>query len=360
MKVGILTFHRTTNYGAVLQAYALQKTISSLGYDVEIIDYNNIDIYSYSDYRIFYGKLPFKTRIGKVIRYPQNKRIAKKFELFRNKWMNLSDECNSHEQLQTIEDKYDMVVCGSDQVWNPFAIHSDFNAFLLSNVKGKRISYAASAGNVSLWTKFLKVYWTYLHQFDSISVRESEMLQPTENLSQKKVTLVLDPTLLLNEKIWENLEEPLENNIQEKKYILVYYLGKNKAMTCAIKTLQKQTGLPVVLLGRKIEGVQSICIPAGPGQFLTLFHNAKYVLTSSFHGTVFSILYRKPFLVFGNGSYNSRMDTLLSALKLENRMIINENINLAKIDETIDWEQVDVLHKHWKEKSISFLMDALK
>lgn len=360
MKVGILTFHRTTNYGAVLQTYALQKTILDLGYDVKVIDYNNEEIYSYHDYRVLYGKLPLKTRVGKIIRYSHNKKIAKTFNKFRNKWIDLSVECNTNAQLQSVEDGYDAIICGSDQVWNPLAIHFDFDAFLLSGVKGKRISYAASAGNITLWEKYLKKYWICLHRFDSISVRESEMIQPVENLSEKKVRLVLDPTLLLNKKEWEKLEEPLGNEIEKDNYILVYYLGKNRALTDTVKKLQKQTGLPVVLLGRQIEGIKSISVPAGPSQFLSLFHHAKFVITSSFHGTVFSILYHKPFLVFGNGNYNSRMNTLLSALKLQSRMIDNESANLERINKVVDWGQVDSLHKALKEKSINFLIEALR
>ena len=361
MKTGILTFHRTTNYGAALQAYALQKTLQSMNCETELIDYRNTNIYSYSDPRFFRG-LPLKTRIGKLLRYPYNAAVFDCFATFWNKYITLSPVCKTNEELRIVEERYDAVICGSDQVWNPRAIFKDFDAFLLGTVMCKKIAYAASAGNVSLWEPYLKTYWTLLHRFDLISVRESDMQAPTEHLSQKNVQVVLDPTLLLNQRDWCEIEnEEIACQLPHDGYILVYFLGKNPAVVQAVKELRKATGLQVVSLGRRIPGVPSLRPIAGPSEFLTLFRHASYILTSSFHGTVFSIQYQKPFLVFGNGAYNSRMNTLLDALALCSRKMGNGDLSASeKILFPIDWNEVEKSHRLKRDGSLEFLQKALK
>ena len=360
MKTGILTFHHTTNYGAALQAYALQKKLTDMGVQTEIIDYRNMNIYSYSDPCFFKG-LALKTRIGKVLRYPYNKAVYDKFAIFWEKQMNLSQVCATLEELRQVEQAYDAVICGSDQVWNPRAIFKDFEAFLLGTAERKKIAYAASAGNVSLWEPYLKTYWKLLHRFDAISVREQDMQLPTEHLSQKNVEVVLDPTLLLEQRDWCEVEEPaVLEQLPFDGYILVYFLGKNPAVVQAVRELQAKTGLPVVSLGREINGVKAFRPIAGPSEFLALFHHASYVLTSSFHGTVFSIQYQKPFLVFGNGAYNSRMNTLLEALGLQERMIFSEaDLVIEKMNRVVHWEQVQLCHAQEKQHSLAFLQKAL-
>lgn len=362
MKIGILTFHRTTNYGAALQAYALQQILKKMGHNIKIIDYNNKNVYSYYDYRIFYGNQSLKTRIGKVIRYPYNKKICGLFGAFRKKRLDLSQECRTLEELSKVEEKLDAVICGSDQVWNPRAIFEDFDAYLLGTAKCKKIAYAASAGNISLWEKYLNNYWTLLHRFDAISVREKNMRTPTEHLSQKNVELVLDPSLLLEPIDWIKLENTdVLKTLPEKEYIFVYFLGNNSFLIRMVKELKYKTGLTVVSLGHKIKGIKTIRPIVGPREFIALIHNASYVLTSSFHGTAFSIIFNRPFLVFGNGEYNSRMITLLSALNLQNRMISTDGFSaFEEIKKTIDWEQTEKFYYKEKKKSIDFLKKALE
>lgn len=360
MKAGILTFHRTTNYGATLQAYALQKTLQSMGVETELIDYRNMNVYSYSDPRFFHG-MPIKTRIGKLLRYRYNAAMFDRFSAFWEKYFCLSPMCITHEELRTVEKRYDAVICGSDQVWNPMAIFKDFDAFLLGTAECKKIAYAASAGAVSLWEPYLKTYWRLLHRFDAISVREKNMQAPTEHLSQKDVHVVLDPTLLLENKAWCIIEDSaFLKQLPQNGYILVYFLGKNHAVVRAAQELQQKTGLPVISLGRKLQGIRSLRPVAGPAEFLTLFHHASYVLTSSFHGTVFSIQYQRPFLVFGNGAYNSRMSTLLDALGLRDRMIGQSDVStLDKLKSPINWEQVQICYNQEKQRSIAFLNNSL-
>lgn len=361
MKVGILTFHRTTNYGATLQAYALQRILQSMDNEVEIIDYRNMKVYSYSDPRFFHG-MPVKTRIGKLIRYRYNSAIFNRFSEFWEKYFCLSPMCTTHEELGVVEEHYDTVICGSDQVWNPRAIFNDFDAFLLGTAKRKKIAYAASAGSVSLWEPYLKTFWRLLHRFDAISVREESMKAPSEHLSQKDVYVGLDPTLLLENKDWCKIEDSESlKHLPKNGYILVYFLGKNPAVVRAAQELQRKTGLPVISLGRKLHGIRSLRPIAGPAEFLTLFHHASYVLTSSFHGTVFSIQYQRPFLVFGNGACNSRMTTLLNAIGLQDRMIGQPTVSpIDKLESPINWEQVQNCLNQKKQRSIAFLDNNLK
>ncbi|MEY8688212.1 polysaccharide pyruvyl transferase family protein [Bacteroides sp. AN502(2024)] len=359
MQVGILTFHKTTNYGAILQAYALQKTLENEGFKVSIIDYHNNRIYGYYDYRIRSCN-HYKTMIGKIIRYHYNKAIWLRFEAFRHKHIKLSPSCQTLNELQNVESVYNAVISGSDQVWNPNAIFQDFDAYLLGTVSCKKIAYAASAGNVMLWEKYLKTYWNLLHRFDAISVREADMVHPVRELSQQEVTLVCDPTLLLEQSDWVSIEQNELNKSLPNGYILVYFLGRNISVPTTALALQKKTGLPIVSIGRKIKGAYRPKV--GPAGFLSLFHHATYILTSSFHGTVFSIQYQKPFLVFGNGAYNSRMHTLLNHLNLQERLITNNcsiGSILSDIDQPIDWEKVAVCRFELKGHSIGFIKKSL-
>lgn len=362
MKIGILTFHRTTNYGASLQAYALQETLLRQGHDAEIIDYNNRKIYSYYDYRIFYGAQSAKTRLGKVLRYSYNKATCARFAAFRKKHMQLSPECAEHDALCAVEERYDAVICGSDQVWNPRAIFGDFDAYLLGTAECRKIAYAASAGTVSTWEPYLKTYWRLLHRFDAISVREEEMLAPTERLAQKNASLVVDPTLLLRREDWSRIEDrKLPGDFPKNGYILVYFLGKNPAVVETAREVQKRTGLPLISLGRKIGESNEMHPVTGPEEFLTLFRHASYVLTSSFHGTVFALQYQRPFLVFGNGAYNGRMQTLLSALGLQERMMRSgEDTVMVALNAPVAWDQVEKRMEKERERSLTFLQEALK
>ena len=360
MKVGILTFHRTTNYGAALQAYALQETLRSLGMDASIIDYRNRDIYSYYDYRIFSDCRHIKTIIGKILRYSYNKKVSRHFERFRDTRMNLSPNCDTFEKLKQEETRYDAIICGSDQIWNPNAIYMDFEAFLLGTVQCKKIAYAASAGSVSLWEKYLKTYWELLRRFDAISVREADMVHPATELSRQDVALVCDPTLLLNQADWIGIENRENSKSFPTGYILVYFLGKNKNVVRNALALHERTGLPIVSLGRNIKGSYRPAV--GPEGFLSLFHHATYVLTSSFHGTIFAMQYRKPFLVFGNGMYNSRMRTLLEHFSLQCRMVPDSATverTLPLLYESIDWGKIRMCQETIKTRSIDFIKKAL-
>ena len=360
MKIGIITFHRTVNYGAVLQAYALQKAVEKQGNEVETIDYRNMDIYGYCDPDCFAGQ-SIKTKIGKIIRYSYNKKVFSRFERFWDEKMKWSRTCATRDELRMVEKEYDAVICGSDQVWNPKAIKNDFEAYLLGTAECRRISYAASAGNVSLWEPYLKTYWELLHRFHALSVRESDMQLPAEHLSQKSVQVVLDPTLLLRKDDWFAAESTeTVTSLPEKGYILVYFLGNNPEVVQAAKEMQSKTGLPIISLGRKVKGVRAYRPAAGPQEFLALFHHASYVLTSSFHGTVFSIQYRRPFLVFGNGAYNSRMNTLLQLLGIEERMWSGAQHNIEEaICAPIDWDTLESRLETEQEHSIAFLKEAL-
>lgn len=361
MRIGILTLHKACNFGAALQVYALQKTLLDNRFNVSVINYHNIDIYRYHDYHILSDRYHIKTTLGKILRYRYNKKVFLKFESFQKKHLILSPVCKTLPELKEVESHYSAIICGSDQVWNPKAIFNDFDAFLLGTVSCKKIAYAASAGSVSLWEKHLQRYWDLLHRFDAISVREADMLQPVENLSQKKVSLVCDPTLLLDCEDWIKIEnkDPIKN--LDDGYILVYFLGSNEVVVKAALELQKKTNLPIVSIGRRIKGSYRPAV--GPDGFLTLFHHASYVLTSSFHGTVFAIQYQKPFLVFGNGIYNSRMLTLLNHLGIQERMVANccstEQI-LSVLNKPLDWAKINFLRNILKEHSLNFLKTALE
>lgn len=309
MRVGILTLHGAINYGAALQAYGLSRFLTSMGHEVEVIDYFPPEVYSYYDYHIFSDPTSLRGVVSKVLRRRRNEREFKAFEAFRMGRMTLSHHCVSSEELEAVCSSYGAVICGSDQVWNPKANGGLMREYYLGRVPNgiKRVAYAASFGNVGVIEGREDEVATLLRRFDAISVREDEAVGLCERLSGLPVERVIDPSMLLSRADYEKVERPIET---PERYLLSYKLGQNDAMTDAVASVSKTLGLPVVSLGRKMSG-STFRKDIGPSEFLRLYAGADCVITNSFHGTAFSLLYGKPFVTFGNGAYNSRMETLL-------------------------------------------------
>jgi hypothetical protein len=323
MKVGILTFHRAINYGAVLQAYALQTALKKIDIQSEVIDYrcNKIER-DYSEYRsgnIFRHAKPFLN----LQYYLKNKNFSR----FLSQYVTVSSDCYyNHQELCNAEQKYRAFLAGSDQVWNPFCTGFD-TSFLLDFVHEpiKKNSYAASFGLVNLPQDWQSQCRKYLNDFHGLSVRERQGQRIIENVLGKTAAVHLDPVFLLKPEEWKEVARPPEKS----GYILVYLMQNSERLLDFAEELSRKTGCSIVMiysgLRRPIRAKYVRC--AGPDEFVGYIANAKYVITNSFHGAAFSILFHKNVsvgLLEESSKVNSRLENLLDIFDLGNRLINNE------------------------------------
>lgn len=321
-KVGILTLHGAINYGAALQALGLCECLKRMGFNSEVIDFRPPEVYAFADYHVFRKSASLRSVVGKILRRRRNEREYAAFEAFRQESLRLSPRCETLDELRSVTQQYDAVICGSDQVWNPEANGGLLDAYFLGFLDGsktRRISYAASFGNVACARGIEGDIARYLSNYAGISVRESEAVDFVSSITGQDVVRVIDPSMLLSADDYSSYESEIET---PERFILTYMLQGNDLMAEAVAREQTELGLPVVSLGRRMRG-STFRKDIGPGEFLTLYRRADAVLTNSFHGTAFSLLYGKPFVTFGNGRYNSRMETLLEIAGQQDRFIIS-------------------------------------
>jgi len=360
MKIACLTFHNSTNYGSVLQVYALQEVIKNMGHEYEIINYTNFEKRKYDS---IFGRnkdLKWKNYLIKLTSAPYKIIKLLKFKNFSNKYLNVSSYKNTNlEELEANSFIYDFIICGSDQIWNLDMIRFD-SSYFLSFVKesNKKIAYAASIGKTQLTDKEETFFKDNLLGFNKISVREKNAANTIFRIKKQKVELVLDPTLLLTPKKWFELAKFCK--ILPFKYILLYSVSLHPDVNKFIKKLMKKTGFKLVVIPHHFTDLinnKKIRIPS-PLEFVSLFINATYVVTTSFHGTAFSCNLNKTFFTFIKGSRysstNSRIADLLDMLHLENRLYDSYNSN--EIDLTPpSFEIANAVLSRFRESSIEFL-----
>ncbi len=346
MRVAILTFHRAHNYGAVLQAYGLKKSCEEMGYDVDIIDY--APDYIEKQYQYFRITPSLKKNLLNLFNIQGNLSKKKKFVAFQQEYLGIVPIGEATKK------SYDAILYGSDQIWNP-KISGKFDEVYFGNHSirtKKHISYAASIGKSSLEKIELKEIGYLLEKFDAISVREQTAKNILINVTEKEVEVVLDPTLLNDVNIWRKMEKQVM--FLPSQYILVYEVSRFPETIRIAKELSKQTGLPIVEIiycKTRFHEEHMQLNNIGPEEFLTLIEKATYVVTSSFHGTAFSIIFEKTFYTVLHHAYGNRMSDLLNAVGLENRII---NGVIDKI-ETIDYTGVNKKLEIFKKKSKEFL-----
>lgn len=359
MKIGILTFQQAINYGAVLQLYALQKTIRKLGIDSEVINYISPKLEN--DYKIIRYNDGLKNLLASIFCAKAFYERKRRFKIFEKKYLNLTDELYSKTDLSRMCNEYDYVITGSDQVWN-YNITDTDSTYMLDFIKdsNKKISYSASFGVAQIPDELKIWYKNLLQDFNAISVREKHGHNILKEICNRDTTVTLDPTLLLDKCEWESFC----HNFREKtKYILVYSLRNSNLLNSIVKNLKKETGYDVIVLNpraRYMYTKDSRAI-AGPEEFVNLFFNAEYVLTDSFHGTAFSINFNKKFLCELNtdkNNVNSRLESLFDLLNLKNRTIDSLQ-NLDKIYDAIDYNRINNILDEERGKSINYLKMSL-
>lgn len=377
-KIGIITIVKVNNYGAELQAYALQKKLNLLGYDAEIIDYlfykNKAHIKEKIS-RPFYP-YPIKKKIKEFLEpwyhkirclpYWKNKQKREKaFDLFHKKHTRFSSICyRSYSQLYRNPPIYDVYCVGSDQVWNP-GCYTNLNPYFVSFApRGKkRISYASSFGVKVLPQHAQERYKDLLLQMDAISVREDAGVDIVNEISGRDAVKVADPTLLLTTDDW--LEIANYDKVPTDKYILLYVLKDSDYIKQKALEIGREQGLKVVRIckeaykqDKKTDGIIDI-LDAAPDDFLGLFSKAEIVLTNSFHGTVFSIMFRKEFYTILNAenNNNTRQINLLETVGVEDRIVYEGSfVKRNKIDYIDCHNRMNLLIK----KSEDYLINAIE
>lgn len=352
MKLGIVTFHRAKNYGAVLQAYALNKATKNLGIDSEIIDYRENKVEN--DYSFFKNKNPKKI-FKDVLNYPLKINKWRKFDKFIEDNIDLSEKCKTQEELGKIGKKYNCFLTGSDQVFNLKMTGNDKNYFLDFVIdNNKKNSYAASFGQKNIPEDKKDIYINMLSKFNNISIRENDAINIVKDLINREARIDVDPSFLLNKEQWSKMaKEP-----KEKDYILLFTMQQNETIFKFAEDLSKKTGCKIIFITdgykRRLKAKHKKSV--SPEEWIGYFLNAKYIITNSFHGLAFSINFNKEFFIELQkppATGNSRLETLLDEYKLTDRLIRDGRNN--NINSKINWNLVNERLNINKQKSLDYL-----
>ena len=379
MKIGIITIVKVNNYGAELQAFALQKKLELAGFQSEIIDYLYYKNWRFKDTKASrpFVALGTKGKVAYWIKYRllnfilekalatvngNVRRRMKRFDDFHRQNTRFSKMYCSMPRLYAEKWDYDVFVVGSDQVWNPSAASSIEPYFLTFAPKEvKKISYASSFGVSQIAPTLQERFRNLLDNIDVISVRETSGVELVRQLTGREAALVADPTLLLAKQEWIPYMKAYPG--MPERYVLVYQLSASAAIVDLASKIGRERNIPVYRICKrafrveKNAGIVNI-LDAGPAEFLSLIANAEFVVTNSFHGTAFSVNFHVPFytVVSSKKKNNARMESLLSLAGLKDRMILAESSTPVSIeDPAFQNERLDELRKH----SLGFLQDCL-
>lgn len=364
-KIATITFHASYNYGSCLQAYALQEIIKKIcRNDCEYKIINLRTNIQKEMYKSLYEKKGIKNEIRKVLFFNKKSQLKKKqvnFENFINNYLQLTKEYKCFDELTKEKWNADYYIAGSDQLWNLQARDFDW-ANYLEFVDGKKISYAASWGpKPQKWNEEEKERAKRdLERFEYLSVREKGSFDNVVELLGKEPELNVDPTLLLSKSEWEKIIN--KERMISFKYIFLYNL-KGKEYIDLAKKISNELKIPIVVskFGNKYELIYGFKkrYDVGPLEFLNLIENAELVLSSSFHGTIFSILLNKPFFAL-KGMKDFRISTILEKMGLENRSIDFEDYKTkCKEAFNIDFTESEKLLEIERKKSEEYLKKAL-
>lgn len=340
MKIGILTFHCAHNYGAVLQCYALQEFLNHAGHEVKVINYR--PKYLLQPYRVINRSGFRSTNPLRIVKSIARELLLAPIRYIRhrnfNKFINSRLALTHTVTKDEIPSDFDVYIVGSDQIWNP-NITRGFDKVYFCDFqfpKNNKIymSYAASMEAKQVSDEDERFYREVLANLDHISVREIDLKNILQPLTDKNIFQVLDPTILIKNEVWENITPTI--NIKEK-YVLTYQVRMHKETELIARRIADQLGAKVINLVAWVRLNQKDTYQtASPEMFLAMIKNAECTVTTSFHGTAFSIIYNRPFYAIKlNDGKDSRVASLLSALNLEDRLIdTNANPNFSVIDYT--------------------------
>lgn len=335
--IGIITFQNANNYGAVYQAFALKKTVEKLGHNVSVINYDS-------------------PSMGlKSVQQSQ-------FKTFIDEHLNLTKEYVSKNEIDVLE--FDAIISGSDQVWNPRLTGDDMTYFLdfvPENIK--KVSYAASIGlNGELFMEHKDVFQKYVPAFSGISLREETHVPYIQSIVRdKEVIASIDPSLLLTSKEYLDAFGLADNRCED--YIFLFSYALDPKMYDFANMLSLKSGYKIVAIspytsGSFVDG-SKVLKNVPPVEWIQLFNKAKLVITDSFHGMMFSIVFNKPFYAYApNRSNVARVKDVLKKLGLENRKLTNIK-NVTDVIWEMDYTKVNEILNIEREKSLEYLKNQL-
>lgn len=369
MKIGVITLPLHTNYGGILQAYALQRVLQDMGHDVVLLDsYPQCPKqHPFPLQQLLYIKRLIKkifTPNGatpvfheKILigQYPIKEHIRK---FYRKNIRHI--DFGKHTILNP--EDFDALVVGSDQIWRPTYCSNIANSFLSfaenwTNIK--RIAYAVSFGT-DKWEyteEQTKACSKLAKSFDAVSVREETGVTLCNKNLGVDATWVLDPTLLVDIK---HYMEHIGNTtmINPSEMCLTYILDETEEKSTILQHIVETQGYNLVTY-KNIDKPDN-CNTPSVEEWLKAFHDANFVFTDSFHGCVFSIIFNKPFIVYGNKERGmARFNSLLKIFGLEDRLVTSKEEAEKAITQPIDWEKINTIKKEWQEKSLNFLKSNL-
>lgn len=351
-----ITCSRPTNYGAVLQTYGLNTALRKMGIDARVIDYN--PEYYWKSNR----PLPVRI-IRNIVRFPDLIKGKKVFGDFLNQYVPMSRRMyHSLAEIEADLPIADVYICGSDQIWNcKNKENGKDDAFFLSFAPegSRKIAYAASLAMPEIPQDQRSRFHTLISDFDAVSVREPSAIHLLEEIGIEKAQSVVDPVFLLESTDWDVIANASDYNPKEE-YVLVYGYNRQKNVYSYARKLAKKLGVKVYTIGTAIEdyalNTDKYFWNASPNTFVNLIRNAKAVVTNSFHGTVFSIVYNKPFHFFTvKQTTNSRMLDLLDSLDLADRHVLSEEL----LDNSIDFKKINYLLEAKRISSLTFLKSSI-
>lgn len=360
MKIDVITLHRVYNYGSALQAYATQKFLEKKGFEVQIIDYITPQR---TKKRIFLTPAADESKFGvKLFLY----RIAKISSLVLKEWtfgkfvkhnLNLTKKYISVDDLEKDIPKADIYVTGSDQTWNSKYNEGVDRGFFLDFLpeNSKKIAFVSSFGKEYLDENEKEKTREYLSKYNLISVREDQAAKIIENLGFNRPTQLIDPTLLLTKKEWLTLAS--KRLIKERYLILMLLYNEDNHATEYARKIADDRGLKLVKISwemKKPKLVDILMTHRQPSDFLSLFYYADYVVTNSFHGLAFSINLEKQFIIVPRNEFNSRIESLLRLVGLEDRLISSEEM-LFKYADRIDYKKINHVLNCERKKADKFI-----
>lgn len=377
-KIGLIcvTNH---NYGSILQTFALQTIVNNLGVETEIVRYNESKFskirrlrnkeYMRTRFKVIEKKITLTFLYRKYSHLLQERNIA--FSKFISTNLKFSDVLFSLSELNRKAYNYDIVLLGSDQVWHPMNLYMNF--FTLNFVPDKIIkaAYAPSFGVSKIPKSYKESYRKYINRIQYLSCREAAGVDIIYDLTGKKPPMVCDPTMLLSKEDW--LQVLPGKTKYPFKYIFCYFIGDNPEQRELVLKLKETTGYKIITLLHIDEYISSDSnygdytpFDVDPLDFLELIKNAEYIMTDSFHASVFSILFHKAFFTFNRfenikeKSTNSRIDSLLGVLDLtERRVSSKDTIEILLNKKEIDFEAVDLKLFPFREASLNYLRTIL-
>lgn len=332
MKIRIITIHGIPNFGSVFQSYALCSFLKQNGYeDTEIIDYNPS----------YYEAKTLRSRIGKVLNFKAYKTRTRKFRDFVETNIPLTDNYESLDELIKNPPRADVYIAGGDQLWNVYHTCGKDDAYKLTFAKGKKISYATSMGQSDFTDNQLKELGEKIRDFSAVSVRESGSIALLDKVGIK-ATHCVDPVFLLEKHEYEKFLKP----VNEDKYLLVYLVTPSPLLDRCIDYLSNKYGLKVILcsgFSKKCK-CDKFLKDLGPDEILSYIKNAEIVLSSSFHATSFSLIFKKQFFtILPDVHTNERIEDLLRNVNLSERIITEKNDINTVLHKKIDYSEITIL-----------------